>query len=167
MNDDTPGRVETLRHSLQSPGLRDTRVDVALAAARVALAWIFIYHGAGTLFGLFHGPGLHAEATFFSTTAHLHPGLFFATLSGVIECFGGLAVGVGLFARLAALGLFGDMVIAMVTVTFKNGLVSNAIGSGYELNLALAALAVVVVVLGAGTFSGDALLRRWLNQRTS
>ena len=28
--------------------------DCALAAGRVALAWIFIYHGAGTLFGAFH-----------------------------------------------------------------------------------------------------------------
>ena len=31
-------------------------VDLALVAARIALAWIFIYYGAGKLFGAFNGP---------------------------------------------------------------------------------------------------------------
>lgn len=74
---------------------------------------------------------------------------------------GGAAVGVGIFGRLAALGLLGDMVIAMVTVTFRHGLIGSAAQSGYELNLALAALALVVVVLlGTGRFSLDVVLRR-------
>ena len=63
--------------------------DLALIVARIALAWIFIFHGASTLFGAFGGAGLHAEAVYFSTQVHLHPGTFFALLSGIIECFGG------------------------------------------------------------------------------
>ena len=47
---------------------------------RVALAWIFVYYGAGKLFGSFNGPGLHNTALFFSNTAHLRPGGFFAVL---------------------------------------------------------------------------------------
>ena len=141
--------------------------DGALAAARAALAWLFVYHGASTLFGAFHGAGIHRMALFFSTVAHLHPGTFFAVLNGSTEFFGGIAVGIGLLSRLAAFGLFVDMVIAMVTVTFRNGIVSDAAGSGYELNVALAGLALVVVLLGAGRASADAWIGRALTKRAS
>jgi putative oxidoreductase len=147
--------------------LREATVvrDSALAAVRVALAWIFIYHGASTLFGAFHGAGLQRTATFFSSVAHLHPGMFFAVLNGVTEFFGGIAVGIGLCTRLAALGLFFDMVIATVTVTWRNGIVSDAAGSGYELNLALAALAFAMVLMGAGRVSADAWAWPFLGQK--
>jgi putative oxidoreductase len=133
--------------------------DIALLAARVGLAWIFVYHGAGTLFGAFGGSGIHAQAAFYADVAHLHPGTFFAVLGGIIECFGGAAVGLGILGRLAAAALVGDMVIAMVTVTFGHGFIGNSAGSGYELNVALAALALVVATMGTGRFSLDWLLR--------
>jgi putative oxidoreductase len=139
--------------------------DVALLAARVGLAWIFVYHGAGTLFGAFGGSGVHPQAVYFAHVAHLRPGTFFAVLGGIIECFGGAAVGVGLLGRLAALGLVGDMVIAMITVTFGNGIIGNSTGSGYELNIALAALALVIALMGTGRLSLDALLRGLLAGR--
>jgi putative oxidoreductase len=153
--------LDTAREALRRfRATRDTVVarDLALLAARVGLAWIFVYHGAATLFGAFGGPGVHREAVFYATVAHLHPGTFFAVLGGIIECFGGAAVGVGVFGRIAAAGLVGDMVIAMVTVTFRNGIVSDAAGSGYELNVALAALALVVALLGTGRLSLDAVV---------
>ena len=133
--------------------------DLALVAARIALAWIFVYHGAGTLFGAFGGAGIHAEAVYFSTVAHLRPGTFFAVLAGIIECFGGAAVGLGVFGRLAAAAIVGDMVMAMITVTFSQGLVGNASGIGYQLNVALAALAAVVALLGTGRFSLDRAIK--------
>ena len=110
-----------------------------------------------------------AETAFFDSVAHLHPATFFAVLSGIIEFFGGIGVGVGLLGRLAALGLFGDMVIAMVTVTWRNGIVSSAVGGGYELNVALGALALGVAILGTGDISLDAALgslaKRWRRWR--
>ena len=132
--------------------------DVALLAARVALAWIFVYHGAATLFGAFGGTGIHPQAVYFAHVAHLRPGTFFAVLGGIIECFGGAAVGLGVLGRLAAAALFGDMVIAMITVTFGHGITGNSAGSGYELNVALAALALVVAIMGTGRFSLDVFL---------
>ena len=141
--------------------------DIALLAARVALAWIFVYHGAGTLFGAFGGTGVHPQAVYFAHTAHLRPGTFFAVLGGIIECFGGAAVGLGILGRLAAVGLFGDMVIAMITVTFGHGIIGNASGSGYELNLALAALALVVALMGTGRFSLDVFLRNLIKKERS
>jgi len=134
--------------------------DIALLAVRIGLAWIFIYHGASTLFGAFGGGGIHAQALYFAHVAHLQPATFFAVLGGIIECFGGAAVGLGIFGRLAALGLVGDMVIAMITVTFDNGIIGNSSGSGYELNIALAALALVIAIMGTGRISLDAAFRK-------
>jgi putative oxidoreductase len=139
--------------TVDAPEFRQKCLDVALVLIRLALAWIFIYYGAGKLFGWFHGAGLNATATFFATTAHLHPGMLYAVLSGVIEFGGGIALAAGFFGRFAALGLFFDMIVAMVTVTFQHGLIGNSSGVGYGLNVALAALCAATVLLGTGPFS--------------
>ena len=136
--------------------------DLALAAGRTALAWIFIYYGGGKLFGWFNGPGIHRTALYFSNTAHLHPGGLFAVLGGVIELGGGIALALGLGTRLAGFALFGDMVMAMITVTWATGINSQTSPPGYQLNLAIGALALVIAVLGAGRFSIDAFLERHL-----
>jgi putative oxidoreductase len=153
---------ETLRATRDDRRVR----DLALLGARVGLAWVFIYHGGHTLFDAFGaGGGVHNQALYFANTAHLSPATFFAVLGGIIEFFGGIAVGVGFFGRLAAAGLVGDMIIAMVTVTFNNGIVDSAKGSGYELNIALAALAFAVFLLGTGRLSLDEALRRLVLRR--
>lgn len=133
--------------------------DLGLIAIRVGLAWLFIFHGGQTLFGAFNGQGLHNASLFYANVAHLHPGEAFALLGGSVEFFGGIAVALGLLSRFAALGLVVDMVMAMITVTFGHGVIGTA-GSGYELNVALAALALVVAILGTGRLSLDALLGR-------
>jgi putative oxidoreductase len=139
------------------------QVDLALIAVRIALAWIFIWYGAGKLFGWWNGMGIHGTAVYFSNAAHLHPGGFFAVLGGVIEFGGAIALVLGLGSRLAALALFGDMVMAMITITWVNGINSEKQPAGYELNVALAVLALVVALLGAGRFSVDALAERRLH----
>jgi putative oxidoreductase len=135
-------------------------VDVTLVVVRAALAWVFIYYGAQKLFGTFNGAGIHQTALFMADTANLRPGTFFAVLSGVIEFGGAILLALGLGTRLAGVALFGDMVMAMITVTWVHGLHPAKTPPGYELNVALAALALVVAVLGAGRFSADALVER-------
>jgi putative oxidoreductase len=137
-------------------------VDFALIPVRIVLAWIFIYYGAGKLFGAFNGPGIHRTALYFSNTAHLRPGGFFAVLGGVIEFGGAIAIALGLGARLAGLALFGDQVIAMITVTWANGINPLTSNGGYEFNIALAVLALAVVALGAGRVSIDNVIARRL-----
>ena len=136
--------------------------DCALLVVRIALAWIFIYYGGGKLFGWFNGLGIHGTSIYFSQSAHLHPGGLFAVLGGVIEFFGAIAVALGLFSRLAGVALFGDMVMAMITVTWSSGINSHTAPPGYQLNLALAGLALVVAFLGSGRFSVDAVIERRL-----
>jgi putative oxidoreductase len=140
-------------------------VDVALLAIRVVLAWVFIYYGAAKLFGAFPGAGphgIHQTALFMSQTAHLRPGTFFAVLAGLMEFGGGIAMAVGLFTRLAGLALFGDMVLAMITVTWVTGINSTSTPPGYQVNIALAVLALAAVLIGAGRFSIDAVAARAL-----
>jgi putative oxidoreductase len=144
-------------HATREAGLAR---DVALLGARVGLAWIFIYNGGGKLFGLFGGGGVHQASLFFGEVAHLHPAVFFTVVAGITEFFGGLAVGLGIFGRVAAVGLVGDMIVAMATVTWGNGIVSNAPGGGYQLNVVLITLALVVALLGTGKFSLDVVMRR-------
>ena len=138
-------------------------VDVALVVVRIALAWVFIYYGAAKLFGAFPGAGphgIHQTAFFMAHTAHLRPGEFFAVVAGVIEFGGGIAMALGFCTRLAGLALFGDMVLAMITVTWATGINSTNAPPGYQLNLALAALALAAALSGAGRFSIDALIAR-------
>jgi putative oxidoreductase len=140
-----------------SPASRE--VDLALVVVRIALAWVFIYNGGAKAFGWFNGPGFNATADgLMSDTAHLNPGGFFALLVCVIELGGAIALILGVGSRLFALALVGDMVMATITVTWSNGI--EQLNAGYELNLALAALALVIVLLGAGRFSVDAIAER-------
>jgi putative oxidoreductase len=148
----------------QASAIKDNHLarDIALLGARIGLAWIFIYNGGGKLFGLFGGGGIHEAEKFFGQVAHLHPAVFFTVLAGITEFFGAIAVGLGLFGRIAAAGLVGDMVIAMATVTWGNGIApTNASGGDYQINIALAALALVIALLGTGRLSLDEGLRTW------
>jgi len=142
--------------------------DAALLAVRVALAWIFLYYGAAKLFSAFPGAGphgIHQTALYMSQTAHLRPGELFALLAGATELGGGIAMALGFCTRLAGLALFLDMVMATVTVTWATGLSSSTAPPGYQLNLAVGALALAAALIGAGRFSIDALLCRVLRRR--
>ena len=146
--------LETLLRT--SPSVLGT--DVAAVPVRTALVWIFTYYGAGKLFGWFNGPGIHRTAIFFSATAHLHPGGLFAIVGGIIELGAAVALAIGLCSRLAALALFGDQVVAMITVSWVHGINSLSATPGYEFNLVLAASSLVIVGLGAGRLSLDAVV---------
>jgi len=152
-------RLRTLFAAVLSTRTAPRMTDVGLLIVRLTLAFIFIYHGSRRLFGWFDGPGLHGSADYFAHTAHLHPGMLFAVMGGLVEFGGGIALALGLFSRLAGLAIFGDMMMAIITVTHANGFNSTA-GPGWELNLALGVLALVPFFLGSGRFSLDAVLER-------
>ena len=157
-----PRRASDLLAMLFSTRTAPGAADCALIVARAVLALIFIYHGARRLFGWFDGAGLHQSADYFAHTAGLRPGVLFAVLGGTIEFFGDIALALGLLARLAGAAIFGDMMMAIITVTWANGINATGGKSGYELNLALGVLALMVAFFGAGRVSVDALLERRL-----
>jgi putative oxidoreductase len=169
MSTTAPGRRSTQWLSiLFGTTSRGLAVDVALLAVRIALAWVFTYYGAAKLFDAFPGGGphgIHQTALYMSQTAHLRPGELFALLAGLIEFGGGVAMALGFCTRLAGLAQFGDMVMATVTVTWATGLSSATSPPGYQLNLALGALALAAALVGAGRYSIDALISRALDRR--
>jgi len=137
--------------------------DIVLFLVRAGLAWIFIYHGAGTLFGAFHQAGIHGETVYFQSQ-HLEPATFLTYVDGLTQFIGGIAIALGVFGRLAGFALAGDMIGAIVTITFAQGLVGPN-GLGYQLNLALILPSLVLGFLGTGRFSLDELFRRTLTRR--
>ena len=155
-------RTRTVVATLLSSRTAALPADCALVVVRAVLAFIFVYHGGRRLFGWFGGAGLDASAQYFANTAHLHPGTFFALVGGIIELGGGIAIALGLLTRLAGAAIFVDMMMAIVTVTWANGLNATSGKAGYELNLALGTLALVLAFFGAGRFSVDAMLERRL-----
>ena len=152
-------RIRVLLAAVLSTRTAPRMTDVGMLIVRLTLAFIFIYHGSRRLFGWFDGPGLDQSADYFAHTAHLHPGMFFAVMGGLVEFGGGIALALGFFSRLAGLAIFGDMMMAIITVTHADGFNSTA-SSGWELNLALGVLALVPFFFGSGRFSFDAVLER-------
>jgi putative oxidoreductase len=128
----------------RSPSSR--QLSLGLAVLRVAVATIFIRHGAQKLF-VFGFAGV--------TGAFTQMGVPFPGLTGpfiaLLEFFGGIALLVGFVTRLIALGLVFDMLTAILLVQLKRGF------SGYELEFLLLGSSLALFLTGAGRFSVDGL----------
>ncbi len=127
---------------------------------RVVLGAVFFAHGAQKMFGWFGGRGLSATIGGFRQM-NIPPAA--TTLAAFTECFGGLALIVGLLARPAALGLIVVMLVAIAKVHGRNGFFLNFAmtpgkGHGYEFNLVLIAMALSILIGGAGVLSIDRLI---------
>ena len=133
-------------------------VDLAALVVRVVLGFVFIAHGGQKLFGWFGGGGLHGTTAFFRIVGIPAPDAF-AYVVGITEFFGGVLLVVGFLTFVAALGLLIDMAVAIAMVSHAFSFFSQTkVGYGWELNLALIALAAAVLIMGAGAWSLDAAL---------
>ena len=127
---------------------------------RVVLGIVFFAHGAQKTFGWFGGHGLSATIGGFRRM-NIPPAA--TALAAFTECFGGLALIVGLLARPTAIGLILVMLVAVAKVHAKNGFFLNFAmtpgkGHGYEFNLVLIAMALSILIGGAGVLSIDRLI---------
>ena len=130
----------------------------ALLVLRLALGVIFVMHGSQKMLGLFGGHGLLATVENFQTNLGVPAALAYAAV--FTEFFGGIALILGLLTRLAALGIGTNMGVAMWKVHLANGFFLNwtcEVGKkhGFEYNLALLAMALALVLIGAGNYSLD------------
>ena len=141
--------------------LIDTNGDWVLTIVRVVLGVVLFAHGAQKLLGWFGGPGLGATLRTFRDQLRIPVPL--ACLAIAAEFFGGLGLIVGLLTRIAALSIAITMAVAL-TFHSKYGFFLNWFGDkpghGVEYHLVVIALAVVVLVKGAGAFSFDLALSR-------
>jgi len=127
---------------------------------RLALGIVFFAHGSQKVFGWFGGHGLKATIQVFQQYMKIPPAV--TVLVAFIECFGGLALIVGFLARPSALGLIVVMLVAIAKVHWKNGFflaTQPGQANGWEYNFALIAMALAVLIGGAGALSVDHLIR--------
>jgi putative oxidoreductase len=123
---------------------------------RLVLGLTMAAHGAQKLFGWFGGYGLQGTAGFFADKLGLTPGIFWATLAGSGEFFGGLLLILGLATRFAALNTAVVMLVAIITV-------HNAaffMPAGMEFALSLLAMSLALIVSGGGALSADSALTK-------
>jgi putative oxidoreductase len=132
--------------------------------ARIILGIIFFAHGSQKVFGWFGGPGL--KQTLRTLTEHVGLPTIIALAAVGAELVGGAALIVGFLVRISALGIAVNMLAAIIMVHGKFGLFMNWFGDrkghGIEYHLLVIALAVVIIVQGAGAFSIDGLLSNWI-----
>ena len=157
-------------------GLGGEIVSLGLLFLRLIAGGIFAAHGYGKLFG---GPGKpvhplaarHLGAGFVQSVQNGPAGFVetlrrlevqepetVATFVGGAEFFGGLSLMLGLFTRLAALLLSGDMAVAISKVHWRNGLIAQG---GYEFPLSMLGACLALLFGGAGKLSLDRMLGPW------
>ncbi len=107
---------------------------------RVLIGLLFLQHGGQKLFGWFGGLG--------GNPAEL---ISLMGLAGVIEFFGGLAILLGIFTRLAALISAIEMLVALFMAHFPQGYV--LIKNGGEPAVLFFASFLVLLAYGAGKWS--------------
>jgi putative oxidoreductase len=138
-----------------------TASDLGPTIGRLALGIVMFPHGAQKMLGWFGGPGYGSTMTMF--TSNGVPAVL-ALLAILAEFLGAMGLVVGAIARVAAFGIACNMVVAILTVNGKNGFFMNWFGQkqaeGFEYHLLALALALIVIVKGAGRFSIDRLLTR-------
>jgi Predicted membrane protein len=125
------------------------RGAVGLLVLRVVAGAALMLHGSGKIRNPFGWMG--PDSTI--------PG-FFQMLAAVSEFFGGLALIVGLLTPIASFGILCTMLVAAFTHIQRGDpfVKSSPQGGSYELAAAYAAVALVVMLVGPGSLSLDALI---------
>ncbi len=134
--------------------------DGATTVLRLILGVVFFAHGAQKALGWFGGYGFSGTMGFF--TGMLHIPAPFAVLAIAAEFLGGLGLIFGLLTRVAAFGIFCNMLVAVAMVHHQFGLFMNWTGTqkgeGFEFHLLALAMTAFLMIRGAGAVSVDRLL---------
>jgi len=124
---------------------------------RLALGIMIFPHGAQKLLGWFGGYGYSGTIQFFTGTLHIP--YVFALAAILIEFFGGIALILGLFTRVAAVLVGLELAIAAYLVHLPNGFFMNwggqQKGEGIELFILVLGIAIALALLGGGGISLD------------
>lgn len=130
-------------------------VDTGLLVLRLFVGIPLATHGAQKLFGWFGGYGLKGTGGFFESIG-FRPGVSFAALAGLSELGGGLLLAVGLLSPFGAAAVLAAMLVATISVHWKNGFYGQ--NNGYELAYLYGLVAVVLAITGSGKFALDSEL---------
>lgn len=142
--------------------LLHTNDQVTPTLLRLALGIVMFPHGARKLLGWFGGVGPSATLEFFSSSLGIPAVLGVLVIAA--EFVGSLALIVGAFSRVAALGIGTILVVGALLAHAPNGFFmnwgGNQAGEGFEYHILGATLALALVIMGSGRLSVDRLLVR-------
>lgn len=140
---------------MQTQGLTGTPLlDIAFLIARVLIGLLMAAHGAQKLFGWFGGHGLQATGEFLGKLG-FQPARLFATAAALGELTSGLLIALGLFGPVGPALMLAVMVVAAISVHWRNGLFATT--DGIELPLLYSIAAVRFALTGPGRYSLDAM----------
>lgn len=144
-----------------------TNGDWVITIVRIVLGVVFFAHGAQLALGWFGGLGLRSTVRVFRE--HLRIPTPLAVLAIAAEFLGGLGLIVGLLSRVAALGIAMVMLVALLAVHLKFGFFMNWFGEqkshGIEYHVLVLALALTIIIRGAGSFSLDQVLYQHISNQ--
>ena len=130
-------------------------VSIGLLVGRLVVGLLMAAHGAQKLFGWFGGHGLEGTGEFFRSIG-FQPGRTFATLAGVAELGSGLLIALGLLGPIGPAVLLAVMIVAGISVHWRNGVF--AMNGGIEVPLLYATAAVALAFTGFGHYALDTML---------
>ena len=130
-------------------------MSLGLLILRVVVGLLIAGHGSQKLFGWFGGSGFAKTVGMMKSQGFKAP-TFWALLGGLGEFGGGLFFALGLLTPLAAIAIVAAMLMVVVKFHWSKGLWGAK--GGYEYPLVLLVVALVVALIGAGSFSLDALI---------
>ena len=130
-------------------------LGTGLLLGRLILGVLMVAHGGQKLFGWLGGYGIAGTAGFFEQLG-FRPGRLFVITASLAEVLSGILIALGLFGPVGPALLLSVMIVAAVSVHWKNGLFAAT--NGIEVPLLYAAGAVALALTGYGPFSLDAVL---------
>jgi putative oxidoreductase len=141
-----------------------TNNDGTLLLLRVLLGLVMLAHGLQKAFGWFGGFGWSNSMNYFTATVGLP--VILAALVILIESIGAVLLIIGFGARVNAFLMIIVIIGAFFADHIRNGFYMNWFGNhkgeGFEFDILFWAIAILIVVKGAGRWSVDAWMQRKL-----
>lgn len=127
-------------------------LSMGLLIIRLIFGLVMAAHGAQKLFGWFGGYGLAGTGGFFEKLG-FRPGRVFAAAAALAEFVGGLLFALGFLGPIGPMLIIADMLVASISVHWRNGLFATT--NGVEVPLLYATAAVGIALIGFGKYSLD------------
>ena len=136
-------------------------LSLGLLLLRLMVGVVFFAHGAQKVFGWFGGHGPKGTLGFFTNVLKIPTSPAYVGVYSEIIASVGLIL--GLLTRFCALAMVIQMLVAIFKAHWRVGFWMNwgsvpQKGEGYEYSLTLAVVCFVILMLGGGSYSFDALL---------